>query len=319
VFANATDTSCDELLALLQKDAVLDHRLLPKLNSWALSSAQAQLSMLKFFQDTFIIRNLDEQRSLITARLFDPSDGASQRRVGALADGAAANAVFHAVYALPSAHIGIIAHVMVTLLSLQPKKIRLTSCCGQDHVCMERASSRCAVSMRPLPRVFASTLGSIQHQLPTDYFSHALVVCSNDDGLFAFAARCVDALMGSGRFGAKYQCWLPYRSSAADSSWRPEEEDWVRLNCSENPKSLSEVLSGNASDVVVPSHNLKLRDVLPRRPRIFMSHTFSGDGTGECCQRIKSGLQERLLCTVWFDKAEMGWTDAFIDEMKRGM
>jgi hypothetical protein len=50
-----------------------------------------------------------------------------------------------------------------------------------------------------------------------------------------------------------------------------------------------------------------------------MSHTFSGDGTGECCQRIKSGLQERLLCTVWFDKAEMGWTDAFIDEMKRGM
>ena len=91
------------------------------------------------------------------------------------------------------------------------------------------------------------------------------------------------------------------------------------MNCSENPKSLSEVLSANASDVVVPSLNLRLRDVLPRRPRIFMSHTFSGDGTGECCQRIKSGLQERLLCTVWFDKAEMGWTDAFIDEMKRGM
>jgi hypothetical protein len=91
------------------------------------------------------------------------------------------------------------------------------------------------------------------------------------------------------------------------------------LNCSENPKSLSEVLLANASDEVVPSHNLKLRDVLPRRPRIFMSHTFSGDGTGECCQRIKSGLQERLLCTVWFHKAEMGWTDAFVDEMKRDM
>ena len=50
-----------------------------------------------------------------------------------------------------------------------------------------------------------------------------------------------------------------------------------------------------------------------------MSHTYSGDGTGECCQRIKNKLQEQLLCTVWFDKAEMGWTDAFIDEMKRGM
>ncbi len=70
--------------------------------------------------------------------------------------------------------------------------------------------------------------------------------------------------------------------------------------------------------MVIPSYNLKLRDILPRRLRIFMSHTFSGDGTGECCQRIKSGLQEWLLCTVWFDKA-VGWTDAFIDEMKRGM
>jgi GTPase SAR1 family protein len=325
---NATDFSCDEPLALLQKHAVLDHRLLPKLKSWASSSAEAQLSMLKFFQDTFIINviqardsgeGLDQQRSLVTARLFDSSDGASQREVDTQADGAAASAVFHAVYALPSAHIGIIAHVMATLQSLQPAKLRLASCCGRDHVCMERVSSRCAVSMRPLPHVFASTLGSIQHELPTDYFSHALVVSSNDDGLFAFAARCVDALMGSGRFGAKYQCWLPYRSSSADSSWRPKKEDWARLNCSENPMCLSEVLSANASDVVIPSHNLKLRDVLPRRPRIFMSHTFSGDGTGECCQRIKSGLQERLLCTVWFDKAEMGWTDAFIDEMKRGM
>ena len=45
----------------------------------------------------------------------------------------------------------------------------------------------------------------------------------------------------------------------------------------------------------------------------------SGDGTGEFCQRLKDRLQERLMCTVWFDKAEMGWTDAFIDEMKRGM
>ncbi len=133
--------------------------------------------------------------------------------------------MFHAVYALPSAHIGIIAHVMATLQSLQPAKRRLASCCSRDHVCMKRASSRCAVSMRPLPHVFASTLGSIQHELPADYFSHALVVPSNDDGLFAFAARCVDALMGSGMFCAKYQCWLPYRSSAADSSWRSKEED----------------------------------------------------------------------------------------------
>jgi hypothetical protein len=145
-------------------------------------------------------------------------------------------------------------------------------------------------------------------------------VSSNDDGLFAFAARCVDAMMGSGRFGCKYQRWLPNRSCTADGSFTSAKEEWVKLNCSENPKSLSEVLSANASDVVIPSRNLKLKHILPRRPRIFMSHTtYSGDGTGECCQRIKNRLQEQLLCTVWFDKAEMGWRDAFVDEMKRGM
>ncbi len=52
-----------------------------------------------------------------------------------------------------------------------------------------------------------------------------------------------------------------------------------------------------------------------------MSHTYCGDGTSECCQRIKTGCRSGcwLLCTVWFDKAEMGWTDAFIDEKKHGM
>ena len=54
---------------------------------------------------------------------------------------------------------------------------------------------------------------------------------------------CVDAMMGSGRFGCKYQCWLSYRSCAADGSFTSEKEEWVKLNCSENPKSLSEVLS----------------------------------------------------------------------------
>jgi hypothetical protein len=33
----------------------------------------------------------------------------------------------------------------------------------------------------------------------------------------------VDALMGSGMFCAKYQCWLPYRSSAATSSSKEED------------------------------------------------------------------------------------------------
>jgi hypothetical protein len=50
-----------------------------------------------------------------------------------------------------------------------------------------------------------------------------------------------------------------------------------------------------------------------------MSHTYSGDGTGEFCQRIKDALQEKLLCSVWFDKTEMNWTSAFVEEMQIGM
>jgi GTPase SAR1 family protein len=329
--ANPSDFSSDNLLKQLQKDAVLDHRLLSHLAAWRPLSSEARASILKFFEGTFMISALhasnslesggsdEPQRSLVTARLFDCSDRDRQQEIESLADDVATHAAFHALYVLPSAHVGFIAHMMATVQDLQPKKIKLVISFARNHVCIQRGSSRCAVSMRPLSDVFASKLGDIQGELPPGRFSHSLVVSSNDDGLFAFAARCVDAMMRSGKFSAHYQCWLPHRSSVADGNWRPERHDWAELNCDENPKSLSEVLSANASDIVIPSRNLKLKDILPRRPPIFMSHTYSGDGTGECCQRIKDALQERLLCTVWFDKAEMGWTDAFIDEMKRGM
>ncbi len=97
------------------------------------------------------------------------------RTVDALADSIAASAVFHAVYVLPSAHIGIIAHVMATVQSLQPKKIGLSYCCGINHVCVQRAASRCSVSVRPLAQVFASSLRCLQDELPSDHFSHAIV------------------------------------------------------------------------------------------------------------------------------------------------
>ncbi len=329
--ASPLDISSDKFLLQLHKDAVLDHRLLPHLAAWRLSSSSAHASMLKFFEAAFMISTLRSsvsgesgvsagpQLSLVTARLFDCSDMDRYRDIKAVANDIAAHATFHALYVLPSPHIGFIAHMMAVVQDLQPKKIKLVISFIRNHVCIQRGSSCCAVSMRSLSDVFASHLCSIRGELSPGRFSHSLVISSNDDGLFAFAARCVDSIMRSGRFGAHYQCWLPYRSSAANCGWRPRKEDWAELSSSENQKCLSEVLSANASDVVIPSLNLRLRDVLPRRPRIFMSHTYSGDGTGECCQRIKTGLQERLLCTVWFDRAEMGWTDAFIDEMKRGM
>jgi hypothetical protein len=50
-----------------------------------------------------------------------------------------------------------------------------------------------------------------------------------------------------------------------------------------------------------------------------MSHAFTGDGTGEFCMRLKKRIEDKLLCTVWLDKNEMGSADSFIKEMQTGM
>ena len=204
--AAPADVSCDHLLQELHKRAVLDHSLLPHLAAWASSSALAHESMLLFFKETFMIsairaRNLSEvgagdepHRSLVTARLFDSSDGERQREVETLADDVAARAVFRAIYALPSAHIGIMARMIASIEELQPSKIALAVKCAQNHVRIERGPSQCAASVRSLSDVFDSEIGSIKDELPPGHFSHALVISSNDDGLFAFAARCFDAI-----------------------------------------------------------------------------------------------------------------------------
>jgi len=57
------------------------------------------------------------------------------------------------------------------------------------------------VSVRPLSDVFASKLASVRDVLPSGQYFHALVISSNDDSLFAFAARCIDAMMQSGQHG----------------------------------------------------------------------------------------------------------------------
>jgi GTPase SAR1 family protein len=328
---NPQDASCDRFLLQLHKHALLDHRLLLHLNVWASSLTQTHGSILLFFKETFMIsaihsgdRNecgageIEPMLSLVTARLIDCSDAERQHEVDALVADIMHLALFHALYSLPSVHVGIIAQLMATVKALQPS-IAFVTKCTHNSVCIQHGPSRCAIYVRSLDSLFASKLGSIKDHLHPGLFSDALVISSNDDGLFAFSARCVDEMMRSGSFGAMHQCWLPYRSSAADASWRPKNEDWVEVNSPENLKCLSEVLSANSSDVVITRPKLRLKDIFPRKPRIFMSHAYAGDGTGECCQRIKDKLQEQLLCTVWFDKAEMGRTDSFIDQMKHGM
>jgi GTPase SAR1 family protein len=340
----------DELLDNLQQRAVLDHRLLSHFKAWPQSSTAIR-SILSFFKQCFMISSLshestdDSSFSLVTARLCDPSNVERQRGVSEKAASIEATSDFFAVYALPSEHIGIIARMQATIEKLRPSEIHLDVAFGTDCICVKRGSFQhvsrcipsapslpvtlphephsCCVSVRRSDHVFSnSKLGSFCERVDRDAFSHALVVCSNDDGLFAFAARCVDEIIRSCSFGALFQSWLPCRpphAVAEGASWVPAAKDWAQMSSALNPTSLSEVLSANASAVVFESHRSQLKDVLPRKSPIFMSHAFKGDGTGEFCMRLKKRIEDKLLCTVWLDKNEMGSADFFIKEMQTGM
>ena len=172
--------------------------------------------MMRFFEDSFMISDLTYAsaaaagRSLVTARLCDSSDADRQREVAAQAAAIEAASEYYAVYTVPSAHIGFIARMQATVALLQ--RCHLEVHCGKDHICMERGGRmRCCVSVRRLEEVFQSKLGSLRELVPLDQYSHAFSICSNNDGLFAFAARCVDEMMRGCAFGCMYQSWLPCR------------------------------------------------------------------------------------------------------------
>ncbi len=326
-FCTGSFDGISDCLFQLQRDAVLDHRLVPRFKAWAAASPEARQSIMQFFRDSFMMSDLlrgcavGEERSLVTARLCDSSDTARQRKVVAQAAAIEAASEYYAVYVMPSAHIGFIARLQATVALLQGCHLEVS--CGKDHICLERGGRmRCCVSVRRLEEVFESKMGSLRELVPLNQYSHAISICSNDDGLFAFAARCVDRMMRECAFGCMYQSWLPCRPlqcAEEGAAWRPRSGDWVLLETSGVPNTLFEILSCNASDVVIASRNLRLKDILPRKSPIFMSHTYSGDGTGEFCLRVKVMLQEQLLCSVWFDKTEMDWTSAFVEEMQIGM
>jgi GTPase SAR1 family protein len=186
-----------------------------------------------------------------------------------------------------------------------------------------RVADGCCVSLRLLKEV-GTPLKSLCEKDEVEEFSHALVVSSTNDGLFAFAARCIDEIVLSCAFGSVFQSWLPCRPpecAGKGSAWTPVKSDWALLGTEElNPMSLSAVLSANANDVVLESHCYRLKSYFPRKPPIFMSHTSSGhDGTRVFCQRLKDKLQKKLLCTVWFDENELDGSGTSIQEMQVGM
>jgi hypothetical protein len=192
----------------------------------------------------------------------------------------------------------------------------------QFPVSPRRTIDGCCVSVRSLGDIRQTRLSSLCDKVPSGQFSHAVIVRSTNDGLFAFAATCIDEIIRSCAFGSLFQSWLPCRplGCAHGSSWTPVISDWAQLGTlTLNPKSLSEVLSAHANKIVLESHKRRLKDILPRKPPIFMSHTSSGqDGTHEFCQRLNDKLQKKLLCTVWFDQQELDGPES-IQEMQVGM
>jgi GTPase SAR1 family protein len=320
-------------LRLLQDESVLDHRLLTHFKLWADMSPPARLSLLSFFKESFMISHFTSEHSIVTARNCVSNDADRQRRISGQAADIEDVSEFYAVYAVPAAHIGLIARIHATVQGMQPSVFRLDVECDHDHVCirLERSSPICCcVFLRSLDDVFCSKkLCNLRERVQQDIFSHAFVICSNNDGLFSFVSRCADNIMHSFAFSAHFECWLPVASSHVQldtrADWVPATKDWVQLGVGKNTKRLSEILCANSESKVIDDPQMKMRDVFLRRPTIFMSHSFirgnmtSGDGSGEFCKRLKDALQEQLLCSVWFDKDEMGWTSQFCDFMKIGI
>ena len=339
-FCTGSFDGMSHCLHQLQHAAILDLRLLSCFNAWASASPKAQRSLLKFFKESFMVSDLARGSALgassclITARLCDSTDADRQHRAAAEAAAIEAESEFLAVYSIPSAHIGLIARMQAIINDAQPIGVHLLVTCSHSHVCISLESGsrmRCCVSLRSLEDVFRSPkLANLKYKVPDDTFSHAFVICSTDDGLFSFATRCADAIMHSGAFSAHFQCWLPvfpYSSRAlVRADWVPKCEDWTSVGSGTNKMRLSQIVCANSDSPVLSVPLRKLREIFPRRPPIFMSHTYirgsnktSGDGTGEFCQRVKDRLQERLMCTVWFDRDEMGGLAAFTDLMKEGV
>jgi GTPase SAR1 family protein len=324
-FCSESFHAMSDCLQKLHDSSILDHRLIPCFKAWAGMSLDSRNSMMSFFKQSFMMSDLTSEASifqgcsLVTARIFSYENRDIQHAICSQANAIQSESEYFAVYTLPSAHIGLMSRMQAAIVSLQPVPLDVT--CGKDHICIERGSKfKCCIAMLRLENLFESKLASLKERVSLTTFSHGFTIFSNDSGLFAFAARCIDKLIRACAFGSLFESWLPCRPSMHRNlghAWQPRAKDWARLDSEMNPFSLSEFVSAKAS--VFHINGMSCKDVLPRNSPVFISHAYSGDGTGECCLRIKSQLEERLLCSVWFDKYEMGRMDAFIDEMKRGM
>ena len=141
-FCTGSFDGISDCLVQLQRDAVLDHRLVARFKAWAAASPEARQSMMQFFKDSFMMSDVVRgcgvggERSLVTARLCDSSDTDRQRKVAAQAAAIEAASEYYAVYAVPCAHIGFIARMQATVALLQGCHLEVS--CGKDDICVLR-------------------------------------------------------------------------------------------------------------------------------------------------------------------------------------
>jgi hypothetical protein len=328
----------DILIHDLYENCMLDHRLLHCFKAWSIDNGvdafAARSAVLSFFNKSFILQPMSHRPecSLVTVQTH-PHDALSELASKSVISD------FHAMYLFPVEHVTLIAAIHAAVRSLKPEGgVNLTIRFCNDHVYIAVASSYCIFTLQSLNSMAPSKLGSIKDYIASSTFSHALSISCNNDGLFAFAARCTDFVMSTGSFGSYYQCWIPYRHSNSEIH-SVHEMHWLMIgsrfqmisnvnqmqNVSCHPEDaqnylpmLSEILASN-SEIVLPHTCRMLKELFPRQPPVFISHVYRGDGTGEFCLRLKDLLEKHLLCTVWMDKNEMAAGSAFTREMQRGI
>jgi Leucine-rich repeat (LRR) protein len=137
-----------------------------------------------------------------------------------------------------------------------------------------------------------------------------LISCSKrDSALFRFCIEGVEKVLKMWyhdyRNKIYVSCCVPHQASAYVNFCLPLSPIF--------DQNAHKSLLGNG-DPNLPAHLL-----FPRTCSIFFSHVYEGDGTSQFTDMLKEHLEQRFICSVWYDKCSMHDHSEFADEMKKGL
>jgi hypothetical protein len=340
---------CMGYLMRLKNQGVLDTRLLPLLRAWGPDPSFHQ-AMLEFLAECHLIcftgAALDASSDvLVTARSRDlPAFHAPYPPAAA---GLSENSLsqheelrskhenirlhFNAtlgssdscrvLFLLSRYHIGIISRLQVFIHRASFSKTSVLAQAAKDSLFVFRVTqpvadtiqSCCAVRVLPsCDDVEAYSILSAFRKIGGPLSSErdwqtkcCIVVAANDMALLAFMVRCVEDTLKLWSICADFQCCVegppavcPFIQFGSRSSHR---------SCT---LPLSDVLTGNLWNIVVPDPEVQMRDIFPRQRRcaMFLSYASNDNentGTRYACETIRNGFQEAALCSVWMDRSDV--------------